>query len=100
MRDLKVALAYDSRFWGSSQGFSKKNELQASSLWRAHFFGRTQEEKRLTVTVAVVTTVTVEVEVRTTVEVGVGMLRQSQALERAVVATDVSQVGTSGLILR
>ena len=51
-------------------------------------------------TVKVATTATVEVEIWFTVEVGVGMLRQSQALEMAVGATDVSQVGICGLTSR
>ena len=47
-------------------------------------------------TVVLATIVTVEVEISVTVEVGTGMLRQSQALEIAEEATDVSQVGTNG----
>ena len=50
--------------------------------------------------VAVVTVTTVEDETLVTVDVGVGMLRQSQALEMAEEATDVSQVGIGGLALR
>ena len=41
-----------------------------------------------------------EVETLITVEVGVGMLRQSQALEMAEEATDVSHVGVDGSALR
>ena len=51
-------------------------------------------------TVTLVTIVTVEVEIRFIVDVGVGMLRQSQALEMAEEATDVSQVGICGLVSR
>lgn len=52
------------------------------------------------VIVAVVTVTTVEDETLVTVDVGVGILRQSQALEMAEEATDVSQVGIGGLALR
>ena len=51
-------------------------------------------------TVMVATKATVEVEIWFTVDVGVGMLRQSQALEMAEEATDVSQVGVCGLASR
>lgn len=50
--------------------------------------------------VAVTTVATAEVETLVTVEVGVGMLRQSQALEMAEDATDVSQIGIAGLASR
>lgn len=46
------------------------------------------------------TVATVEIESLVTVEVGVGIFRQSQALEMAEEATDVSQVGIGGLALR
>lgn len=52
------------------------------------------------VIVAVTTVATAEVETLVTVEVGVGMLRQSQALEMAEDATDVSQIGIAGLASR
>ena len=45
-------------------------------------------------------TATVDVEIWLMVDVGVGMLRQSQALEMAEEATDVSQVGICGLASR
>ena len=51
-------------------------------------------------TVLVVTTATVKVEIWFMVDVGIGMLRQSQALEMAEEATDVSHVGTFGLASR
>ena len=51
-------------------------------------------------TVTLVTMVTVEVEIWFIVDVGFGMLRQSQALEMAEEATDVSQVGICGSTLR
>ena len=51
-------------------------------------------------TVVVATSTIVDVETLVTVEVGVGMLRQSQALEMAEEATDVSHVGIGGLALR
>lgn len=51
-------------------------------------------------TVVVATFTIVEVETLVTVEVGVGMLRQSQALEMAEEATDVSHMGIDGLTLR
>lgn len=56
--------------------------------------------KELTAIVAVATVTTVDVETLITVEAGVGILRQSQALEMAEEATDVSHVGTGGLALR
>lgn len=43
---------------------------------------------------------TIEVEHSVTVEVGVGMLRQSQEIEMAEEATNVSQVGMDCLALR
>lgn len=51
-------------------------------------------------TVAVATVTAVEVETLVMVETGVGILRQSQALEIADEATDVSHVGIDGLALR
>ena len=48
----------------------------------------------------VATTATVEVEIWFMVDVGVGTLRQSQALEMAEEATDVSQAGICGLASR
>ena len=51
-------------------------------------------------TVMVATAATVEVETWLMDEVAVGILRQSQALEMAEEATDVSQVGICGLASR
>ena len=50
--------------------------------------------------VMVAITATVEVEIWFMVDVGVGIPRQSQALEMAEEATDVSQVGVCGLASR